>query len=64
MANISRTMKAVEVKKPDGSMLYTTTDCANAMKIISPDIEISDVSGTFNCTEAEFLSLAKLKKTN
>lgn len=64
MVKISRTMEAVEIKKTDGSTLYTTPDCANAMKSISPDIEINPVIGTFYCTEAEFLSLAKLKQTN
>lgn len=64
MVKISRTMSAVEIKKPDGSTIYTTPDCANAMKSISPDIELTSVTGTFYCTEAEFLSLAKLKQTN
>lgn len=64
MVKISRTMKAAEIKKPDGSTIYTTPDCANAMKSISPDIEITTITGTFYCSEAEFLSLAKLKQTN
>lgn len=64
MGKVSRRMKAVEIKKSDGSTLYTTLDCANAMKSISPDIEINPVIGTFYCSEAEFLSLAKVKQTN
>lgn len=64
MEKISRSMRAVEIKKPDGSTFYTTSDCANAMKIISPAIEITPITGTFYCTEAEFLSMAKLKQTN
>lgn len=64
MAKINRLMNAVEIKKPDGSTIYTTPDCANAMKIINPDMELTTVTGTFYCTEAEFLSLAKLKQTN
>lgn len=64
MSNISRTMTAVEIKKPDGSTFYTTPECANAMKSISSDIETTPITGTFYCTEAEFLSLAKLKQTN
>lgn len=64
MVKINRTMNAVEIQKPDGSTIYTTPDCANAMKIINPDMELTSVTGTFYCTEAEFLSLAKLKQTN
>lgn len=61
MTKISRTMSVAEIKKPDGSTFYTTFDCGNAMKRISPDIEITPINGIFSCTEAEFLSIAKLK---
>lgn len=54
-------MSVAEIKKPDGSTFYTTLDCGNAMKRISPDIEITPINGIFSCTEAEFLSIAKLK---
>lgn len=64
MVKISRTMSAVEIKKPDGSVFYTTPDCGNVMKAINPDIGMTAITGTFYCTEAEFLSLAKLKQTN
>lgn len=64
MAKISRTMSAVEIKKPGGSTFYTTLDCGNAMKSINHDIEITPLIGTFYCTEAEFLSIAKLKQPN
>ncbi len=63
MANISRTMVAAEVRKPDGLTFYTSTDCANALKSITPDIDIIPVVGTFYCTEADFLSVAKMKHT-
>lgn len=61
MGKISRTMNAVEIKKPDGTTIYTSSDCAHAMKSLNPDLEMTPVTGTFSCTEAEFLSLAKLR---
>lgn len=64
MVQISRTMSAVEIKKPDGSTFYTSSECSNVMKSINPDIEITPITGTFCCTEVEFLSVAKLKQPN
>ncbi len=64
MAKITRTMCAVEITNPDGTRFYTTTDFANVLKNMSPDIEINTVTGTFYCTEVDFLSRAKLKQTN
>lgn len=41
MSKINRTMSAVEIKKPDGSIFYTTLDCGNAIKSINHGIEIT-----------------------
>lgn len=64
MGKISRTMNAVEITNPDGSRFYTTSDFAKVLENMSPDIKINTVSGTFYCTEVDFLSIAKLKQTN
>lgn len=64
MGKISRTMSAVEITNPDGSRFYTTSDFANALKNMCPDIKFNTVTGTFYCAEVDFLSIAKLKKTN
>lgn len=61
MAMISRTIKVLEIKNPDGSTFYTTPECISALKSVNPDIETKSIVGTFSCTVEEFLSLAKLK---